>query len=327
MMRRFELKQYIEAIEKFGITELAMVPTMMIALLNSPLATRHALKSIRCIWIGGSPVRSSTQAEFQALLSPEARIAQVWGMTESGWATTLFWPHTDNSGSVGRTFPGTEMKSVVTFSFTKPNAKFPISRLVTEGGSVVEEDCEQGEIYVKGPCMMLGYLGNPEATAAAIDSDGWLKSGDVGYRSHGLWYIIDRKKELLKVRGWQVAPAELEAILLSHPQIFGAAVIGVPLSDGTGEVPRAYVVRKPTMEAEAAASYGLIGEKPVGEEEVKAYLAARLAKYKALAGGVQFVDEIPRNASGKALKFKLREMMNEIKHGGAPTGSGPLSRT
>lgn len=188
-------------------------------------------------------------------------------------------------------------------------AKLIMRRLVAEDGSVIEEDGVEGEIYVKGPCMMLGYLDNPEETAAAIDSDGWLKSGDIAYSRQGLWYIIDRKKDILKVRGWQVAPSELEAILLTHPQIAAVAVIGAPLPDGTGEVPRAYVVRKSTM----AASYGVDAEQRVQEDEIKAYLARRLAKYKALDGGVQFIDEIPKNASGKPMKFKLREMMKEGK--------------
>lgn len=188
-------------------------------------------------------------------------------------------------------------------------AKLAMHRLVADDGSVIEEDGVEGEIYVKGPCMMLGYLNNPDATAAAIDSDGWLKSGDVAYTRQGLWYILDRKKDMLKVRGWQVAPSELEAILLTHPQIAAAAVIGVPLPDGTGEVPRAYVVRKPTM----AASYGVETQQPVQEDEVKAHLARRLAKYKALDGGVQFIDEIPKNSSGKPVKYKLREMIKEDK--------------
>lgn len=110
MMRRFDLKQYLEAIEKFKVTELARMPAMMITILTSPLATRNALESIRYVWVGGSPLRYSTQAEFQALLSPKAKISQVWGMTEIGWTTALFWPDSDDSGSVGRTLPGMSMK-------------------------------------------------------------------------------------------------------------------------------------------------------------------------------------------------------------------------
>ena len=109
-MRRFDLKLYIESIERFQITEIVMVPVMMIAMLASPMATRNALQSIRSVIVGGSPLRYSTQSDFQALLPPEAKIVQVWGMTETGWTTTLFWPDEDDSGSVGRVLPGMSMK-------------------------------------------------------------------------------------------------------------------------------------------------------------------------------------------------------------------------
>lgn len=121
--------------------------------------------------------------------------------------------------------------------------------------------------------------------------------------------LDNRVQDLVKVRGWQVSPTEIEATLLTHPQVAGACVIRVPSPDGTGEVPRAYVVRKPTAGTEATASNGIDGETQVEEEDIKAYMAARLAKYKALDGGVVFVDEIPRTVSGKAMKFKLQEMV------------------
>lgn len=111
LMRRFDLKHYIEAIKRFRITELPMVPTMMISLLTSPLTTKRALRSIRYVWLGGSPLRYSTQADFQALLSPKAKISQVWGMTETGWTAFRVWPDGDNTGSVGKTLPGMSMKS------------------------------------------------------------------------------------------------------------------------------------------------------------------------------------------------------------------------
>lgn len=143
---------------------------------------------------------------------------------------------------------------------------------------------------------MRGYLDNAIATSAAIDSDGYLRSGDVAYKRQGKWYVVDRKKDLLKVRGWQVSPAELEAVLLTHPNVAGAAVIGVMSSKNdslAGEVPRAYIVRKPSSS-------------DVQEQELKDFVAARLARYKHLEGGVRFVDEIPRNASGKILRPRLR---------------------
>lgn len=112
-MRRFDLKQYLDAIEKFQITEIPMVPTMVVSILTSPLTTKKALESLRFILVGGSPLRYSTQADFQALLSPEAKISQAWGMTETGWTTALFWPHSDDTGSVGRTLPSMSLKWVV----------------------------------------------------------------------------------------------------------------------------------------------------------------------------------------------------------------------
>jgi acyl-CoA synthetase (AMP-forming)/AMP-acid ligase II len=143
-----------------------------------------------------------------------------------------------------------------------------------------------------------GYFENPEANKASFDADGFFHTGDIGYCNSRtkLWYIVDRKKELIKVRGFQVAPPELEAVLLSHPDIVDAGVIGVPASDYEGEAPRAYVVRRP-------------GSDPsnLTEEAVKNYAGEKLSKYKRLEGGVKFVDAIPKNASGKILKRVLRE--------------------
>ncbi|CAF9923812.1 MAG: hypothetical protein HETSPECPRED_005426 [Heterodermia speciosa] len=317
LMRRFDMKQYLEIMKRFSITETAMVPAMIYGILKSPLATKEVLNSLRYMWCAGSPLRKSTQEDLQALLSPEAKISQVWGLTEVGWATALFWPEGDNSGSVGRPIPGLDV------------------RLLDEEGIAIEEDNKEGEMFIKGSAMMLGYLDNPEATADMIDRDGWLRTGDIGYRCQGKFYVVDRKKvrrlcfdylipsgivayrqqDLIKVRGWQVAPAEIEAVLLTHPQIIGAAVLGVENGQGTGELPRAFVIRKPNLYNTAAASYGIGEEKDhqkVSEEEIQAFVAQRLARYKYLDGGVQFVNEIPRNASGKVLKAKLRAMQNAI---------------
>lgn len=156
-----------------------------------------------------------------------------------------------------------------------------------------------GELCVRGPTVTPGYFNNPEANAISFDSDGWFKTGDIAYcdESTRKWYIIDRKKELIKVRGFQVAPPELEAVLLSHPQIVDAAVIGVSTPNiKDTEHPRAYIVRRPGDE----------GEK-LTPEDVHRYMGKRLARYKALTGGIKFVSTIPKNASGKILKRALRE--------------------
>lgn len=146
--------------------------------------------------------------------------------------------------------------------------------------------------------MTPGYFNNAAANAESFDSDGWFKTGDIAYcdQSTRKWYIVDRRKELIKVRGFQVAPPELEAVLLSHPQIVDAAVIGVTFPNTDTEFPRAYVVRRP----------GASGSE-LTEDAIQRLILTRLARYKALTGGVKFVGAISRNPSGKILKRVLRE--------------------
>lgn len=139
---------------------------------------------------------------------------------------------------------------------------------------------------------MLGYMSNEKATQEAFDSDGWLRSGDVGMITAGKVYIIDRKKELIKVRGWQVSPTEVESVLLQHPEISDAAVIGIQLADGAGELAQAYIVRKP--------------ESRLTEDAVRIFAGKTLAKYK-IPEQVKFVESIPKNSTGKVLRRLLRE--------------------
>jgi acyl-CoA synthetase (AMP-forming)/AMP-acid ligase II len=171
-------------------------------------------------------------------------------------------------------------------------------RLVDDDGKNISAYGVRGELCVRGPTVTPGYFENPQANAEAFDSEGWFKTGDIAFCDQATrkWYIVDRKKELIKVRAFQVAPPELEAVLLSHPQIVDAAVIGVTVPGADSELPRAYVVRRPGAEGQQ-----------LTEDEVKKYLAERLARYKALTGGVKFVDSIAKNASGKILKRLLRE--------------------
>ena len=155
-----------------------------------------------------------------------------------------------------------------------------------------------GELCIRGPTIISGYFNSPHATQDSVDSEGYFKTGDVMYcdAKTKKWYIIDRKKELIKVRAFQVAPAEIEGVLLSHPLISDAAVIGIKRpEDPDTELPKAFVVKKP-------------GSTALSEEEIKTYCKERLAKYKELTGGVAFIDVVPRNATGKALKRILREM-------------------
>lgn len=192
-------------------------------------------------------------------------------------------------------------------------------RIIDDDGNDISSYDQPGELCIRGPTVIKEYFGNPKATAESFDSEGYFKTGDIMYCSskERKWYIIDRKKELIKVRGFQVAPAEMyvalwnhmpigfdvwliisnsEGVLLSHPSILDAGVIGIlDPKDSTLENPRAYVVRRP-------------GIKEVSEAEIVAYCRERLSRYKDLTGGVRFIDVLPRNATGKILKRILRDI-------------------
>ncbi|KAK6732336.1 hypothetical protein RB195_016615 [Necator americanus] len=207
----------------------------------------------------------------------QKKILSGYGMTESGMASHL--PPLDsrtnftNVGKIASTF---EQKIIS----TSTGEEVPTG--------------ERGEICVRGPTIMKGYLNRPEETAETIDADGWLHTGDIGYVDNkGQTYIVDRLKELIKVKGLQVAPAELEDILLSHKEIQDAAVIGVP-DEKTGEKPRAYVVR---------------ANETLTEADVKHFIEEKVSSYKFLTGGVVFVDEIPKSPAGKILRRFLRDQV------------------
>ena len=158
-----------------------------------------------------------------------------------------------------------------------------------------------GELWIKGPNIFQGYLNNPEGTANALTSDGYFKTGDVGYQdADGNFYITDRVKELIKYKGFQVPPAELEGLLISNPMINDVAVVGVYSEQGATEVPLAFVVPAKGVQA---------GKKT--EQEIVSWLAERVAAHKRLRGGVKFVDEIPKSASGKILKRVLKKQLAE----------------
>lgn len=282
VMRRFELGSWLRNIERFQITEANMVPPMVIQVINSPMTKNYSLASIRNSWVGAAPLVAEPQARYTALLRPDTPFNQVWGMSETSCiATMVHYPEHDPTGSVGRFLPN-------------HNAK-----LVDDEGNDITDYDVAGELCVRGPLIVKGYFNNPEANRLAWDDDGYFHTGDVAMRrkKNGLWYIVDRKKELIKVRGFQVAPAELEGVLLSHDEISDAAVIGISaggaVAQGT-ELPRAYIVLKQGSS--------------LNEADVQTYMRQRLASYKQLVGGVKFMDAIPKNASGKILKKVLKAM-------------------
>jgi 4-coumarate--CoA ligase len=269
---RFDLPQMLALVGKHQITRLYLVPPIVLALAKHPLVAQYDLSSVQEIFSGAAPL-SGELAEAAALRLGCA-IGQGYGMTESSPVTHAIAPGEYRAGSVGTLIPSTQMRLVD-----------------AESGADVDEG-EAGEVWIRGPQVMIGYLGNPEATAGTIDGDGWLHTGDVGrIDGDGHLYIVDRLKELIKYKGFQIAPAELEAVLINHPGVADVAVIGVS-DDVAGELPKAFVVRAPGSE--------------VGPAELKALVADKLATYKQLEQ-VEFIDAIPKSASGKILRRELRD--------------------
>ncbi|KAE9381458.1 AMP-binding enzyme [Stipitochalara longipes BDJ] len=286
VLRRFELEPFLAAIQKFSLNDVGLVPPIAVLMINSTsIVEKYPLQSIMTVTCGAAPLSKDTQSRLKTLLPAHTTVNQVWGMTESTCIATHFpYPEVDFTGSVG-------------LAGSVPNIEI---KLVDDDGKDISAFDTVGELCVRGPTITSGYFENPKANAESFDSEGFYKSGDIGYcdGKSKKWYLIDRKKELIKVRGFQVAPPEIEGVLLSHPQIVDAAVIAVKYpTEPEIEHPRAYVVKRPVSESQS-----------LDEKAVKAWCGERLAKYKELTGGVTFVDTIPKNPSGKILKRILREM-------------------
>ncbi|KAF9889587.1 hypothetical protein FE257_007095 [Aspergillus nanangensis] len=275
ILPRFDITQYVAAVYQYQITESYMVPAMIHAFNRSTLPVADYMSSLRYVGVAGAPIDGASMQQFGELLHPEARAAQLWGMTEVGVVFQNRFGERGHAASIGRLLPGYEV------------------RLVGQDGAIIFDQNKPGELYVRGAGVLTAYKGRNDAK----DSQGWFRTGDVAYVNNGLYYIVGRTKELIKVRGWQVAPAELEAVLLRHPGIEDAAVTGVTSKDGSTEVPRAFIVR----------AKGTVGGQ-LTAEEVYMFSRRQLASYKALDGGIIFVEEIPRTASGKIQRFKLTQM-------------------
>jgi acyl-CoA synthetase (AMP-forming)/AMP-acid ligase II len=276
VMPRFDLESFLKNMQDYGVTLAHVVPPIMIALAQHPSVDNYDLSKLRTLFSGAAPLSEKLARACSERLN--CSIRQGYGMTETSPAIHLTPSEFDLSkcGSIGQCVPNTECK-IVDVQTGEPLG------------------CgQEGEICMRGPQMMKGYLNRPEATAATIDADGWLHTGDIGYcDGDGHFYIVDRLKELIKYKGMQVAPAELEALLLTHPAVADAAV--VPLADEeAGELPKAFVVRRPGADA------------PVTADELKEFVAARVAPYKKIRK-LEFIEQIPKSASGKILRRLLVE--------------------
>ncbi|KAI6140879.1 AMP binding protein [Pisolithus tinctorius] len=281
----FVLETFFKAVEKYRATGLVLVPPILTVFARHEAFDKCDLSSVRTVLSGAAPLSRdlvlAVKKRFEGA-GYNVTVTQGYGLTETS-PIVFILPDKHayhHPGSVGVALPNLEV------------------RLVREDNGEVLTDIEGGgEVWVRGPTVMKGYLNNSSATAAAITDDGWLKTGDIAIcNKDGFFTIVDRRKELIKYKGFQVPPAELESLLLQHPDVADAAVIGV-LSTETTELPRAYVVPARAVAKEKAETFAL---------GIQKWVAQRVAPHKKLRGGIVLVEHIPKSASGKILRRELR---------------------
>jgi acyl-CoA synthetase (AMP-forming)/AMP-acid ligase II len=280
-MPRFELEEFLTLMERHRVTKAHLVPPIILALAKHPAVEGRDLSSLQWINSGAAPLSGELADACAARLG--CTVVQGYGLTETSPVTHAVPVEraANRPGSIGPPVPSTECKVVDVVKETELGPG------------------EDGEVWIRGPQVMRGYLGDEEATTNTLDSDGWLHTGDIGHADEDGWfYLVDRLKELIKYKGFQVAPAELEAVLLEHPDVGDAAVVASP-DEEAGEIPKAFVVATDgaTLDVEA----------------LKAFVAERVASYKQVRR-VEVIDAIPKSASGKV----LRRVLVERERAGAP---------
>lgn len=271
-MPRFELADFLGLIQEHRVTRAALVPPIVLALAKHPMVVDYDLSSLVQVGSGAAPLSADVEAAAAERIGAE--VIQGYGLTETSPVTHAALPSGAKHGSIGVLIPNTE------------------ARLIDPQTGEDAAIGETGELWLRGPQVMKGYRNDPDATSISIDGEGWFHTGDVAsVDDDGHWYITDRLKELIKYKGFQVAPAELEAVLLTHPGIEDAAVIGIP-DEEAGEIPKAFIVGR------QGASLTV--------EEVMEHVASRVASYKRVRV-VEFIDQIPKSLSGKILRRVLRD--------------------
>jgi acyl-CoA synthetase (AMP-forming)/AMP-acid ligase II len=269
---RFDMEQVLSLIQQYRITQFFAVPPIVLSLAKHPIVDKYDISSLKKVFSGAAPLGSELTDEAANRI--DCPIVQIYGMTEMSPVSHITERYNSKPGSNGVTVSNTS------------------SRIIDQEGNDLGIN-ETGELLVKGPQIMIGYLNNSQATAETLDQDGWLHTGDVArIDADGHMFIVDRVKELIKYKGFQVAPAELEAIIITHPAVADVAVIGVP-DDEAGELPKAFV----TLRANAH----------VSENDIMIYVNEQVASYKKVRQ-VDFIDSIPKSASGKILRRHLRDI-------------------
>ena len=268
-MPRYDFEAMLGVIERHQVSIIVVSPPVMKALAEHPAVNKHDLSRLRLICCGGAHI--SPQIEKTVAQRLRAIVVQGYGLTETSAGVAINPPSAPRPGSCGKLFPLVE------------------ARIVDPDKSVDQPPGEAGEIWVRGPHLMKGYLEDTEATAAMFASDGWLRTGDVGvFDSDGYLHLTDRLKELIKVSAAQVSPTELEALIGTHPAVADVAVAS-RANERTGEVPVAYVVRRAPLEPHA----------------LMTWVAARVAPHKKVRA-VEFIDQVPRSPAGKILRRALK---------------------
>jgi acyl-CoA synthetase (AMP-forming)/AMP-acid ligase II len=275
-MPRFDFQEFLTTLVKYHVTIAPLVPPIVLGMVKHPALEQFDLSSIRLVFSGAAPLGEALARDLSARL--HCPVVQGYGMTEASPVTHLSPTHDApvKPGSIGRVVPNTEVKIVD-----------------VDTAQEVVGTSREGELWIRGPQIMKGYLNRPQETADCIDREGWYHTGDVGYvDADGYFFIVDRTKELIKYKGLQVAPAELEALLLTHPAVLDAAVVRSP-DEEAGEIPKAFVVLRPDE-----ASRGTTAE------AIMAFVAERVAPHKRIRR-LEFIDQVPKSASGKILRRLL----------------------
>ena len=275
-MPRFDLEGFLDLIEKHKVTRTYVVPPIALALAKHPAVEGRNLSSVQTVMSGAAPLGGELAETVAKRL--DCTVIQGYGLTETSPVTHVIRPDGPNkAGSIGQPLPNTECRLVD-----------------PESGADVEEG-DRGELWIRGPQVMAGYLNNDEATRSTVDEDGWLHTGDIAVvDSDGFYKIVDRLKELIKFKGFQVAPAELEALIVNHPKVADVAVIGVA-DEEAGELPKAFIV--PASD-------------DFDNDELMEWVAGQVSPQKRIRL-VEQVEEIPKAASGKILRRVLVERERE----------------